>query len=104
LTASAGFAAWVEFLLLRRWLSQRIGHVPVPGKLGLACLAGALVAGAAGYGANVWVGSISAHTWPRCIAAIAAFGIVYLTVMSIAKIPEAGAFTGRITRRFRRAR
>jgi putative peptidoglycan lipid II flippase len=102
LTASAGFAAWVEFLLLRRWLAQRIGPVPVPGKLGLGCLAAALVAGAAGYGANVLVGSISAHIWPRCIAAIVAFGVVYLTIMTIAKVPEASAFTGRITRRFRR--
>lgn len=102
LTASAGFAAWVEFLLLRRWLAQRIGPVPVPGKLGLGCLAGALVAGAAGYGADVLVGSLSAHIWPRCIAAIVAFGVVYLTVMTIAKVPEASAFTGRITRRFRR--
>ena len=102
LTASAGFAAWVEFLLLRRWLAQRIGPVPVPGRLGLGCLAGALVAGAAGYGANILVGLLSAHIWPRCIAAIVAFGVVYLTVMSIAKVPEASAFTGRITRRFRR--
>jgi len=102
LTASAGFAAWVEFLLLRRWLAKRIGPVPVPGTLGLGCLAAALVAGAAGYGANILVGSLSAHIWPRSIAAIVAFGVVYLTVMSIAKVPEASAFTGRITRRFRR--
>src|SRR5262249_33211482 len=27
LTASAGFAAWIEFLLLRHGMNQRIGHV-----------------------------------------------------------------------------
>ena len=101
LTASAGFAAWVEFLLLRRWLGRRIGTVPIPGKLGLACLAGALVAGAAGYGVNVLVAARTTHLWPPCVAAIAAFGITYLVIMTLAKIPEAGAFTGRITRRFK---
>jgi putative peptidoglycan lipid II flippase len=28
LTASAGFSAWLEFLLLRRGMNRRIGHVP----------------------------------------------------------------------------
>ncbi|HEY5945472.1 MAG TPA: murein biosynthesis integral membrane protein MurJ, partial [Kofleriaceae bacterium] len=50
LTASAGFAAWVEFLLLKRWLDHRIGKVPIPTRLGLGALAAAVVAGAAGYG------------------------------------------------------
>src|SRR5690606_1421552 len=38
LTASAGFAAWIELLLLDRWLSRRIGKVPVPKRLGFGAL------------------------------------------------------------------
>ena len=36
LTASAGFAAWIEFLLLDRWLGTRIGKVPIPASSGSA--------------------------------------------------------------------
>jgi len=103
LTASAGFAAWVEFLLLKRWLARRIGTVPIPTKLGLGCLAAALAAGAAAYATNLAVGElVPNHIAPRAIAAIGMFGVVYFAIATIAKIPEAHAFTGKITRRFRR--
>jgi putative peptidoglycan lipid II flippase len=104
LTASAGFAAWVEFLLLKRWLSRRIGNVPIPTKLGLGALAVALASGALAYVTNIVVGALSARIWPRAIAAIAVFGLAYLAIMTLAKVPEAHAFTGRITRRFARSR
>ena len=103
LTASAGFAAWIEFLLLRRWLAQRIGAVPVPTKLGLGCLAAAIAAGAAAYATNLAVDRlVPGHIAPRAVAAIAIFGLVYFAIATLAKIPEAHAFTGKITRRFRR--
>ncbi|MEP6864119.1 MAG: murein biosynthesis integral membrane protein MurJ [Deltaproteobacteria bacterium] len=103
LTASAGFAAWIEFLLLRRWLARRIGTVPIPTKLGLGCLAAAIASGAAAYATNRAVGElIPSHIAPRAIAAIVVFGLVYFAIATIAKIPEAAAFTGKITRRFRR--
>jgi putative peptidoglycan lipid II flippase len=88
LTASAGFAAWIEFLLLRRWLDKRIGRVAIPGKLGLGALAAALVAGAAGFGAS----QISSRISISSIAAIVAFGVVYLGIMLVAKVPEARDF------------
>ena len=37
LTASAGFAAWVEFLLLKRWLERRIGKVAIPTQARARC-------------------------------------------------------------------
>jgi putative peptidoglycan lipid II flippase len=102
LTASAGFAAWIEFLLLRRWLAQRIGAVPVPTKLGLGCLAAAIASGAAAYATNLAVDRlVPGHIAPRAVAAIAVFGLVYFAIATLAKIPEAHAFTGKITRRFR---
>jgi len=99
LTASAGFAAWIEFLLLERWLSARIGKVPIPARLGLGALAAAAVAGAAGYGAAAAVHAITARTIPSSLAAILALGAVYLGIMIAARVPEASAFSRRILRR-----
>ncbi len=99
LTASAGFAAWVEFLLLERWLSKRIGKVPIPTKLGLGALACAGLAGAAAYGAAYLAVELGARAWQSALVAIPVFGSIYLVGMSIAKVPEAGAFTRRILRR-----
>lgn len=99
LTASAGFAAWVEFALLERWLSKRIGKVPIPTKLGLGALACAALAGAAAYGAAYLAVELGARAWQSALVAIPVFGAIYLVGMSIAKVPEAGAFTRRILRR-----
>jgi putative peptidoglycan lipid II flippase len=99
LTASAGFAAWIEFLLLRRWLAQRIGAVPVPVRLGLGTLAAAIVAGSLGHGAAWLATAAGAATWLAAIAAIATFGGSYLGITSLARIPEAAAFTRRLRRR-----
>jgi len=99
LTASAGFAAWIEFLLLRRWLARRIGAVPVPVRLGLGALAAALVAGGAGLGAGELARALGAATWLSAVAAIGAFGAVYLGAMIAARVPEASAFTRRLRRR-----
>jgi putative peptidoglycan lipid II flippase len=99
LTASAGFAAWIEFLLLRRWLARRIGPVPVPVRLGLGALAAALAAGAIGYGAGTLAARVGAHTWLAASIAIAAFGAAYFAIAIAAAIPEAAAFTRRRRRR-----
>jgi putative peptidoglycan lipid II flippase len=99
LTASAGFAAWVEFALLRRWLARRIGEVPVPVRLGLGALAAAAAAGAAGYAAGALAARAAAPTWLSSVAAIAAFGAAYLAITHLAGVPEAAAFTRRLRRR-----
>ncbi len=99
LTASAGFAAWVEFLLLRRWLAQRIGNVPVPVRLGFIALAAAVLAGALGYGAGYVADRLDAASWLASLIAIAVFGAVYLGAMAALKIPEARGFVRRVLRR-----
>jgi putative peptidoglycan lipid II flippase len=93
LTASAGFAAWIEFLLLERWLSRRIGKVPIPAKLGLGALGVAAIAGAAGYG--VW---LALPSLVGAVIAIVVFGAIYLGVMAIAGVPEAAALRRRLRR------
>lgn len=101
LTASAGFAAWIEFLLLRRWLARRIGPVPIPVRLGLGALGAASVAGGLGYGAGALATAAGAPAWLAALAAIGAFGIAYLGITSAAQVPEASAFTRRLRRRRR---
>jgi putative peptidoglycan lipid II flippase len=98
LTASAGFAAWVEFLLLRRWLDARIGRIVLPVRLGFVALAAALLAGGLGYGVHVLAGQLGARSWLAAILAIGVFGVVYLGTMVVVKVPEADAFVGRILR------
>jgi putative peptidoglycan lipid II flippase len=98
LTASAGFAAWVEFLLLKRWLTARIGEVPVPVRLGLGALAVAAVAGAAGYGTWRVIPSLGGADWLAALSAIAVFGVIYLVVMAVAGVPEAAALRRRLRR------
>lgn len=96
LTASAGVGAWIEFVLLDKLLGKHIGKVPVPARLGLGCLAVAAVAGAAAFGvAHLLYG----HRMIRAVAAIAVFGVIYLGVMSAAKVPEAASLLGRFGRR-----
>ena len=99
LTASAGFAAWIEFLLLRRWLAVRIGAVPIPGKLGLGALAASLLAGGLGYGAGALATQLGARAWQAALVAIPVFGATYLGVMIAAKVPEAQGFLRRLRRR-----
>ncbi len=99
LTASAGFAAWVEFVLLDRWLGRRIGKVPIPVRLGVGALGAALIAGAAGFGANHLASELGARSWAAALVAIPVFGVVYLGIMAIARVPETSAITRRFLRR-----
>ncbi|HVV85832.1 MAG TPA: murein biosynthesis integral membrane protein MurJ [Kofleriaceae bacterium] len=103
LTASAGIAAWIEFLLLDRWLGQRIGKVPIPTRLGLGALALASVAGAVAAGA-AWIVRHQLHHGPVPQAAVALpiFAGIYLGGAALARVPEADAFVGRLLRRRRR--
>ncbi len=95
LTASAGLAAWVEFVLLDRWLSRRIGKVPIPVRLGLGALGASAFSGAVGYGTFRLALEVAHRTWLAAIAAIGVFGAIYFAIMIGAKVPEALAFVRR---------
>ena len=100
LTASAGFSAWIEFLLLERWLSKRIGKVAIPTKLGLTALAIALVAGAAGFGANyASIEFLHMRVWQAALVAISVYGAIYLGGAFIVGIDEARGLVRRVLRR-----
>jgi putative peptidoglycan lipid II flippase len=97
LTASAGIAGWLEFLLLRRAISARIGPTGI-GAPALARLWGAsLVAGGAGWGMTQ-LASGAPHML-RGVSAIATFAVVYGAVTLVLGVPEARALVARVTRR-----
>ena len=102
LTATAGLAAWIEFALLRRWLSKRIGEVPVPTRLSLGLTAAALLAGTIAGAPTFWLLHHTAMpAWLRAAIAVPVFGAVYLGVCWRARVPEAEALLARV-RRLRR--
>jgi putative peptidoglycan lipid II flippase len=99
LTASAGIAAWIEFILLDRWLARRIGKLPIPGRLGFGALGAAILAGGSGYGAGWVAAHIGAPVWLSALVAIGVYGAVYLGLMTIAGVPEARGLVRRVIRR-----
>jgi putative peptidoglycan lipid II flippase len=97
ITAATGLAGWVEFMLLRRSLSARIGRIHSdPGYL--ARLWGpAIVAGAVG-----WLILQAADTLgpqPRAVLVLVPFGIIYLLGTALLKVPQARGLIDRVRRR-----
>jgi putative peptidoglycan lipid II flippase len=76
LTASAGIAGWVEFVLLRRGLNRRIGSTGLPVSVTARLWGAALLGAAAAWGVKLAIG----HHHPIVIAALtlAPYGVVYL--------------------------
>ncbi|MFL6464775.1 MAG: murein biosynthesis integral membrane protein MurJ [Bryobacteraceae bacterium] len=100
LTASAGIAGWVEFILLRRGLSERIGKISLPTAFTFRLWAVAFVAALLGYGCKLLLGT--AH--PRLLAAfvVTLFGAVYFAGTTFLGIEESRTTVNIVLRRFRR--
>ncbi|MDH5233698.1 MAG: murein biosynthesis integral membrane protein MurJ [Gemmatimonadota bacterium] len=87
LTATAGIAAWVEFVLLRRSITRRLGRTGVPWRRMIAFWASAIVAGLASAGAVELVRERSAVV--VAIVAVIAFGLVYLGLTRVLEVDDA---------------
>lgn len=96
LTASAGIAGWVEFMLLRRSLNRRIGRTGLPFSFVVKLWTGAIIGAAAGWGLKLLVGA----RHPAIVAALVLvpYGLIYFGVTAAMKLPEAEAVVGRFTR------
>jgi putative peptidoglycan lipid II flippase len=95
LTASAGVAGWIEFALLRRSLNRRIGHTGLSSSYFARLCTAALVAvllGSAGRLAGLEAPLLKA------VVTLAPFGLAYLAMTTLLRIPEAQA----VIRRWRR--
>jgi putative peptidoglycan lipid II flippase len=97
LTASAGIAGWLEFLLLRRSITARIGPTGIAPAALLRLWGAGLLAGAAGWGVMQLLDP--RHQTIRGIAALGVFALVYGIVTLALGVPEARGLVGRLTRR-----
>ncbi len=96
LTASAGLAGWVEMLLLRRALNERIGRTGLPAGY-VAKLWGSAIAG----GAAAWAVKLALPiVHPAVVAALVlgTYGLIFLTVTLVLRVPEASAALARVSR------
>ena len=78
LTASAGIAGWVEFVLLRRSLNRRIGHTGLPAAFVAKLWIGALVGAAVGWGFKILLGP--RHPFPVALVVLGGYGLTYFAV------------------------
>lgn len=87
LTAASGLAGWVEFMLLRRALTKRVGRTGVPARRMAALWLCAILAGLAGAGAVELVRE--RHAVLVALVAVAAFGVVYLALTRLLRVDDA---------------
>lgn len=97
LTASAGIAGWVEFALLRRGLTRRIGRTGLKARYVINLWIPALVAAALGSVFRL----IIPTSRPLVLAAfsLTTFGLVYIMLGAYMHIPEALLITSKLRRR-----
>lgn len=96
LTASAGLAGWVEFVLLRGAADKRIGTHAALGAHFAKLWGCALVAGAAGFGLKMLVGYV--HPVVTAIIVLGIYGVSYLGLTTLLDIPEARGALRRLRR------
>jgi len=87
LTASAGVAGWLEFLLLRHTLNARIGRTGLAAAFVVKLWAAALAGAAAAWGVKLTLGT--GHPIVLAIAALIPYGLIYFGVAELLGVPEA---------------
>ncbi len=97
LTASAGIAGWVEFYLLRRSISRRIGRTGTPiGQLAQLWGAG-IVAGMASFVVQRVLHAD--HPFVGGVAAMSTFALIYGVATVALGVPQARQISSRVLRR-----
>jgi putative peptidoglycan lipid II flippase len=96
LTIAASIGGWVELLLLRRSLNQRIGHTGLPLALGVRLWSAASVAAAVAWAIKLTLPD--AHPILRAGAILTPFGAVYLGVTLALGVTEARRVFARVRR------
>jgi putative peptidoglycan lipid II flippase len=103
LTASAGVAGWVEFLLLSRGLGRRIGPVRLPAAFLVRLWAAALLAAALGWGAKILLGARGeGHPLLLGVSVLGLYGLGYFAASAALGLPEARQIVDGTLRRLRR--
>jgi putative peptidoglycan lipid II flippase len=94
LTLSAGLAAWVEMVLLRRRLDSRIGRTGLAPAFAAKLWAGAILA--AGVAWAIRIGLPALHPVLLAIAVLGPYGAVFLGFSAAIRLPEATMFVSRV--------
>jgi putative peptidoglycan lipid II flippase len=104
LATASGLAAWIELELLRRKLARRLDQtIALPGRALALLLAAGTLAAAGGYATKLVLAQVQPRPHPALGAALVlgVFGLAYLAIGVLLRIPEARALLGRLTRRRR---
>ncbi|MFI5340871.1 MAG: murein biosynthesis integral membrane protein MurJ [Candidatus Methylomirabilales bacterium] len=96
LTASAGVAGWLEFLLLRKHLSRHIGHTGLPVSFALQLWSAAAIGAGAAWIIKWAVGPL--HPIAVAVLVLGPYGLVYLAMVLAFGVPEAHDALGRARR------
>jgi putative peptidoglycan lipid II flippase len=96
ITIASGLAGWVEFVLLRRSLNQRIGRTGLPFSYASKLWVGALLGAGLGWGVKMFVASW--HPIPLAIVVLGVYGTCYFAVGYLFGLPPARAIIGRFLR------
>lgn len=96
LTASAGVAGWVEFMLLRHALAERIGKTPLAPTFMIRLWSVAISAGAVSYFIKLGVGV--GHPWLLAALALPIYGGLYIAGTAFLGIEEARSTVDRLRR------
>jgi len=97
LTASAGFAAWVEFVLLRRGMNLKIGRSEFPTSYFARLWAAALIAAAVAWG--VKLGLHPQRPIVGGLLILVPYGAVYLGCTALLGVEQAGGLLRRVLRK-----
>jgi putative peptidoglycan lipid II flippase len=100
LTASAGVAGWVEFVLLRLAINRRIGKTGVPFTYLVRLWSAALVAAAVAWGVRWLIGSFPPI--PEAMLLLSVYGVTYLALALAFGVTEVAEVTGRVSSLVRR--
>jgi putative peptidoglycan lipid II flippase len=96
LTASAGIAGWVEFVLLRQSLNRRIGRTGLPLTFVMKLWLGAGMGAAVGWLLKLLLGP--RHPLIMAIVVLGGYGLTYFAVTSAFGVGEAKRVIGRMLR------
>ncbi|MDQ3818469.1 MAG: murein biosynthesis integral membrane protein MurJ [Acidobacteriota bacterium] len=96
LTASAGIAGWVEFVLLRYTMNRKIGRTGIPLTFITKLWASAIVSAGIGWAIKLAVG-VRHPIW-TAILVLGPYGVSYFILTSLAGLEEARTVVGRFAR------
>jgi putative peptidoglycan lipid II flippase len=96
ITVASGFAGWVEFVLLRNSLNQRIGRTGLPLIYSAKLWSGALLGAGVGWALKMLVAGW--HPIPLAIVVLGGFGTCYFAVGYLFGVPQAKAIIHRLLR------